>query len=283
MSVGEVPGANSRMRLDALLRGGQRATDIVDPHPVSPDGGFINGSQHRHRRARRRVTPECPHAEGLPSSAIHELRTPLTSIHGYAQILQRTTADNPRAANALAVILRESAHLTQMLAALSDVAELTGEAEDLGPTPSVNVDLRELADGAVAAVAAADTGPHPISVAGSGRLVCDPRRVRQALDSVLTNAVLYSPEGAHVAVTVDDGEHSIRIWVADRGIGIPHGEAERVYQAFERGSNARPFGVRGLGLGLYIARHALAAEGGTIRHEARPDGGTVFLIEIPRR
>ena len=283
MSVGEVPGANSRTRLDALLHAGRRTADIVDPHPVAPDGEFSNGSHYMHRQARGRVTPRRQRPEGLPSSAIHELRTPLTSIHGYAQILQRTMSENPRAANALAVILRESARLTQMLSALSDVAELTGDADDSGSTPAVGVDVRQLVDVAVEVVAETDSGRHPISVAGSGRTVCDARRLRQAIDSVLTNAVLYSPEGAQVAVTVDDSEGQVRIWVADRGIGIPHDDAERVYGAFERGSNARSFGVRGLGLGLFVARQALAVEGGTIRHEPRPDGGTVFLIEMPRR
>src|SRR6476661_2404367 len=48
---------------------------------------------------------------GLPASVIHELRTPLTSIHGYAQVLQRSLRDNARATNALGVVVRESTRL----------------------------------------------------------------------------------------------------------------------------------------------------------------------------
>ena len=73
----------------------------------------------------------------------------------------------------------------------------------------------------------------------------------------------------------------VEIVVADRGISVPPGDDERIYQAFERGANAREAGVRGLGLGLYLARGHLAHAGGTIKHESRDGGGTIFRITVP--
>jgi signal transduction histidine kinase len=226
---------------------------------------------------------------GLPSSAIHELRTPLTSIHGYAQVLQRGLTDNPRASNALGVIVRESGRLTQMLTELSDLAELSDLVELADPTDPATaprcgeVDLRELAEIVAESVAARDDGSHDVVVTGYARLVCDGHRLALALTHVMTNAALYSPAQTQISVNVDDGDDCVRVYVADEGIGIADADADRIYQPFERGANAREFGVRGLGLGLYIARQALARIcGGTISHVPQPSGGTVFVLELPR-
>ena len=77
-----------------------------------------------------------------------------------------------------------------------------------------------------------------------------------------------------------DGQ--VEIAVADRGISVDPYDAERIYEPFERGVNARRAGVRGLGLGLFLTRRALEHVGGTIRHTAREGGGTVFRITVPR-
>jgi len=230
----------------------------------------LNGS------ARLRL-PEraCP----LPSGAIHELRTPLTSIHGYAQILQRSLADNPKAANALSVIVRESGRLTQMLAELSDVVELETPASEPARAP---VDVREIVEASVAVVRRQRQADHQISVDGSGTVVGDARRLSQAIYHVLENAVCYSEPDCPVVVTIADAVDRVRISVADEGIGIAADDADRIYQPFVRGTNARQLGGRGLGLGLCIAQEALALEGGTVRHVGRPGGGTVFIVELPR-
>src|SRR3954469_8136861 len=93
----------------------------------------------------QRQHDETRHA-GLPSSVIHELRTPLTSIHGYAQVLQRSLRDNARATNALGVVVRESTRLSAMLASLSELAELQSGEEF---APSEDVDVYHLVDDAI--------------------------------------------------------------------------------------------------------------------------------------
>jgi len=237
-------------------------------------------------RRRRRPAQSSPHVvetnRVLPSSAIHELRTPLTSIHGYAQVLQRGLADNPRAANGLGVIVRESARLTQMLTELSDVADLAEPADGEAESQRCDVDVRELVEIVVESVASRDEAGHGVSIVGDARLVCDGRRLAQAVTHVVTNAVRYSPAQTRITARLEECEDVVRIYVADEGIGICDRDAERVYRPFERGENAREFGTRGLGLGLFIARMALGVDGGTLTHMARPSAGTVFVIELPR-
>lgn len=283
MSVSEMPGTIPPARLDVVLRARNSVREFADTDVLHSDDGRRDGPYRLHRRLGARRAQSGSRVEGLPSSAIHELRTPLTSIHGYAQILQRSMTDNPRASNALAVILRESSRLGQMLAELSDVADLTTDANGRISTTTGTADVHDLVDELVESIALHDKSSHPISIAGSAKIECDVHRVSLALCSVLSNAVLYSPDDTQVAVTIDESSDRVRIWIADRGIGVEDEDNTRIYEAFERGQNARKFGVRGLGLGLFIARRAIALEGGEISHEARPDGGTVFLVELPRR
>jgi signal transduction histidine kinase len=273
MSVGEPLSAMLRTRYDEAVQDAQSVVGSV----------HIDGERPLERKSRPVVSRKLERPAGLPSSAIHELRTPLTSIHGYAQVLQRGLSDNPRASNALSVIVRESGRLTQMLSELSDLAELV-EPSDGAVDPDVtDVDVREVVEIVAETVMARDAGHHEIVISGWAHLTCDGRRLALALTHILTNAVQYSPAQTQVSVDVDDGGDCLRVYVADEGIGINDADAERVYLPFERGVNARELGARGLGLGLYIARCSLASiGGGTLTHVPQPSGGTVFVLELPR-
>jgi signal transduction histidine kinase len=215
---------------------------------------------------------------GLPSSVIHELRTPLTSIHGYAQVLQRTLRDEPRAKNALAVVVRETTRLSAMLSELSELSEL--EAGDIIVTP-IELEVHQIVDGVVHEIIRRDAGDHPIAFTGTAIARCNPTIMSQVLLHVLTNAVRFSISGSPIEVAVASPGDTVEITVSDRGISVDPADAERIYQAYERGANARAAGVRGLGLGLFLSRRALARAGGTIDHWPRDGGGTVFRITIP--
>lgn len=215
---------------------------------------------------------------GLPSSVIHELRTPLTSIHGYAQVLQRTLRDEPRAASAVAVMTRESARLSDMLSQLSELAELEcGE----GFAPPIEVEVSQIVEGIVHEVTRRDAGAHPITVDGSAIALCNPTLLSQALLHVLTNAVRYSEQGQPIGVSIGRVDDCVEILVHDAGIGIDPEDAERVFLPFERGAKAREAGIRGLGLGLYLARQALAQTGGKIGFEPRATVGSTFAMQLP--
>jgi signal transduction histidine kinase len=216
---------------------------------------------------------------GLPSAVIHELRTPLTSIHGYAQVLQRSLRDNPRATNALGVVVRESTRLTAMLGELSEMAEL--ESGETFSAP-VEVEVEQVVADVVREIQRRDGGAHPITVTGHGLAHCNPTLLGQALLHVLANAAAFSPDQAPIGVTISPRRGSVEIQVSDEGHGIDEADADRIYEAFERGANARREAVRGLGLGLYLAREALARTHGLLDHHTRPDGGTVFRLLVPR-
>ena len=226
------------------------------------------------------VTTDSPSIarHGLPASVIHELRTPLTSIHGYAQVLQRTLKNEPRAANAVAVMTRESARLSDMLSLLSELADLESSEDAAAP---IDVEVSQIVEGIVHEVTRRDAGEHPIAVDGTAIARCNPTLLSQALLHVLTNAVRYSEQGQPIGVSIGQVDDRVEILVHDAGMGIDPPDAERVFMPFERGVNAREAGVRGLGLGLYLARQALAQTGGTISFEPRATAGTTFTIQLP--
>lgn len=242
--------------------------------------GVLNGDES-HRSTPDSGQPEphqCP-PHGLPSGVIHELRTPLTSIHGYAQVLQRTMKDEPRAANAIAVMTRESSRLAAMLSLLSELAEHES-GEPLGAP--IEVDLSQIVQGAVEEVQRRDGDAHPITLDGDATAQCHPPLLSQTLIHLLTNAVRYSEAGRAVSVTIEETPTEAEIVVADEGMGIDEADLERLFGPFTRGVKAKEFGVRGLGLGLYLARQAAEQMNGQLTAEARPTGGSLFRLRLPR-
>jgi len=269
MSGGEQSGVSSLTRTNSAV-------------PIGPSSDSGSPMNDAHDRADQQDTclhgsPSPPRA-GLPSSVIHELRTPLTSIHGYAQVLQRSTRDEPRSKKALGVILRETARLSAMLAELSELAEI--DADDIVVTP-IDVEVEQIVDGVVHEIGRRDAGGHSIVMEGSAVAHCNPTILSQVLFHVLTNAVRYSPPDSRIDVSVQKRGPHVEIVVADRGISVDPADTRRIYEPFERGANARQAGVRGLGLGLYLARRQLADAGGGIEHAAREGGGTIFRICLP--
>jgi two-component system sensor histidine kinase KdpD len=95
----------------------------------------------------------------------------------------------------------------------------------------------------------------------------------------LDNAIKYSPAGSIIEIKGYPADKAINIEIADRGIGIPSQDLDRVFDKFYRVH--RPDKVPGTGLGLAIAKGIIEAQGGRISAENRPDGGTIIRLSLP--
>ena len=82
----------------------------------------------------------------------------------------------------------------------------------------------------------------------------DEDKLRQVLLNLIDNAIKYSPDGGRVHVRVEQRDSGLRIAVSDEGLGIPHGEEQRIFGKFYRVDPQQTRGVGGTGLGLYICR-----------------------------
>jgi two-component system sensor histidine kinase KdpD len=103
--------------------------------------------------------------------------------------------------------------------------------------------------------------------------------MHQVLVNLLDNAVRYSPPASPIELRARADGSELQIEVADRGIGIPSTDLERVFDKFYRVQ--RPGSVSGSGLGLSICKGIVEAHGGRIWARNREGGGTVVALSLP--
>ena len=213
----------------------------------------------------------------------HELRTPMTAVLGAAKTLLRDDiALSPeRRHQLLEMIGAQGTRLAQiteevLLANRLDRGDLRIDSE--------RVDLSQLASDAVETMR--NDAPESISLSaapnGAAEAIGDRDRIEQVLVNLIDNAVKYSPDGGEVVVSTVPAAASVRVEVADQGIGIPPAEQEAVFEKFYRADSQHRMAPSGTGLGLYICRELVQRMGGTIGVRSRPGGGSTFWFQLPR-
>jgi signal transduction histidine kinase len=158
---------------------------------------------------------------------------------------------------------------------------------DSSSTPPARevVELAALADNVAEHLRVlAEERQQSLSVHSAARVeaVCDPDILRLGLMNLLHNAIKYTPSGGAIHVRAKataSGESSIE--VEDTGPGIPAAHRERIFERFYRADPGRPRESGGAGLGLAIARWAVASNGGRIELESEESKGSLFRIVLP--
>ena len=210
----------------------------------------------------------------------HELRTPMTAVLGAAKTLLRDDiALSPeRRHQLLEMIGAQGTRLTQiteevLLANRLDRGDLRIDSE--------RVDLSELVSHAVETMR--HDAPESISLSaanGAAEAIGDRDRIEQVLVNLIDNAVKYSPDGGEVVVSTVPAAASVRVEVADQGIGIAPAEQEAVFEKFYRGDPQHRAVPGGTGLGLYICRELVQRMGGTIGVRSRAGEGSTFWFDL---
>jgi signal transduction histidine kinase len=109
----------------------------------------------------------------------------------------------------------------------------------------------------------------------------DEEAIKQAMVNLLSNAEKYSDAVKEIEVSVSREGTRAMISVSDRGMGIPPGEAEKIFSEFYRVDDALTSRVKGTGLGLTIARRIARDHKGEIVYSSRDGGGSTFKIVLP--
>jgi signal transduction histidine kinase len=225
--------------------------------------------------------------------ASHELRTPVTLIGGFATLLL-ANSDNMTAQSVREMTdkIREGAGrleriikgMFQMLES-GEVAEqmhiemtrprdiLQASLEDAKPFIAkrrLNVQVR-----------ASDVPPVPV----------DPSKIKDVLDSVLLNAIKFTPDGGRIDVELREVETNgkVEISVRDHGVGIHSEDLQHIFEpmfstfdTLHHSSGVYEFQKRGIGLGLAISRKFVELHGGTIGIESQVGKGTTVRIGLPK-
>jgi len=111
--------------------------------------------------------------------------------------------------------------------------------------------------------------------------IADPLLLNEAFNNVLSNAIAYGPEGGEIAVVLGAKGANCLISVHNNGPIIPESARQKLFTKFYRGETERRLKPSGTGLGLFIAKAAVEANGGKIWYESRPGKGTTFTFATP--
>jgi signal transduction histidine kinase len=207
------------------------------------------------------------------ADASHQLRTPLTGLRLRLEALAERFRDERPVERELEAAMGEIDRLSLIVDELL-ILSRAGEHE----LPGERMDLRGAIERAAERwrAAAADRGIE-LELAGEQGAEgwCAAPDLERSLDSLVENALTYSPAGTTVKLEAAPG----RIAILDEGPGLAPGEEEAVFERFSRGSAGRR-GAKGTGLGLAIARELTRQWDGDVRLRNRDGGGLVATIEL---
>ncbi len=215
------------------------------------------------------------------ADASHELRTPLAVMRTEVEVAladPSASADDLRAA---ACVVRDA---TVRADRLVDSLLLLAQSERMtGPSVRERVELQDVAAQALAAVAGEvqERGLQVATSYGAGGALGDRGLLERLAGNLVENAVRHNVPGGWLRVDTGTVEGRARIEVSNSGAVIDPAEVAGLFEPFRRYGTART-ARRGAGLGLAIVRAVAELHGGSARASARPDGGLVVTVDLPR-
>ncbi len=208
--------------------------------------------------------------QSVGAKVAHELKNPLASIKGLCQLVSRTP-ESERTQERLNVVASE---ISRMETILREYLSFSRPLEDLKPQ---KLDVTELSRDVLDVLAGrADTSGVTLSLDGAGtKVVGDPRRLKEALINLVSNAIEATPNGGSVMLRVRNGGPDAVVEVEDTGRGISSEDLARLGTSF---FTTRP---NGTGLGVVLAQSVITQHGGTLTYKSTVGRGTIATIKLP--
>ncbi|MEM8921103.1 MAG: hybrid sensor histidine kinase/response regulator, partial [Pseudomonadota bacterium] len=210
-------------------------------------------------------------------SVSHEIRSPLNSIYGYAQLLEKGGVGTPE--NAGRVIRRSSEHLSNLVEGLMEMSQVEGGVlkleRDIVNFPDFLDQIADMlrpqtrAKGLNFVYDPAKNLPEYVRT--------DPKRLRQILINILSNAIKFTPRG-DIVFRISYRSEIAHFEISDTGVGISPDNINRIFEPFERVDQIGPSKAPGIGLGLSIARVLAHVMGAEITVESKVGAGTSFRV-----
>ncbi len=217
----------------------------------------------------------------------HDLRNPLAVILGRTEMLTEmvgTAALSPESINAQIGHIRSAANrVTEIVNSL--IRDAMADAHDITIRPET-IDMVALVKDIVeASQPLAGRKDQAIEVAAPQTLlcVCDPDRMREAIDNLLSNAIKYSPPGSRIEIGVADEGGGTVIRVSDQGPGLAPEDMARLFERFQRLSARPTAGEPSTGLGLSIVKRIVDLHNGVVSVQETGPTGSTFTIAIPAK
>ncbi|HEX8788598.1 MAG TPA: PAS domain-containing protein, partial [Telluria sp.] len=213
----------------------------------------------------------------------HELRNPLAPIRNAAELLARTAQVPPPVQRAMAIIDRQSRHLSRLVDDLLDVSRITqGKVTLRKKTVSL---VECLSDALQAVELALKAAGHEVTVHLSEDALyasVDATRIVQCFLNLLNNAIKFTPHGGRIGVDAQRTGMQARITFTDSGIGIPPDKLDDIFGLFAQVAPALERSQGGLGIGLSLVKGFVELHGGTVVAASEGVGhGSRFTVSLP--
>jgi signal transduction histidine kinase len=213
------------------------------------------------------------------SMASHQLRTPLTSVKGYMSMVLEGDAGrlNKQQSKLLNQAFVSAQRMVYLIADLLNVSRLKTGKFILDAVPT---NLAEVIEGEVSQLLETAKGKNLAITYDKPQkfleLMLDETKTRQVIMNFVDNAIYYTPSGGKINVELREDKNNVYFTVRDNGIGVPKSEKEHMFEKFYRASNARKARPDGTGLGIFMARKVVDAQGGTIIFDSVEGKGSTF-------
>ncbi len=213
------------------------------------------------------------------SMASHQLRTPLTSVKGYLSMVIEGDAGKITAGQRklLDQAFNSSQRMVYLIADLLNVSRLrTGKFV----IEAIPTNLADVVEGEVSQlVETAKARSLELKYKKPAKftsLLLDETKIRQVVMNFVDNAIYYTPAGGHIVVAVRETPEIVEFTVTDDGLGVPKHEQPHLFTKFYRAGNARSARPDGTGLGLFMAKKVVIAQGGSLIFKSAEGKGSTF-------
>jgi PAS domain S-box-containing protein len=217
----------------------------------------------------------------------HELRTPLNAILGLSEALLEQVSGSltTRQLKSVTTISTSGTHLLTLINDILDLSKIESGKLELNPD---TVNVKEFCESCLVFVRTQAMQKN-IGVAFEHdnrmeKFSADPKRLKQILVNLLTNAVKFTPEGGRIGLTVTapKGEEVMRFTVWDTGIGIAPENERKLFRAFTQIDSGLTRAQEGTGLGLALVAKLVELHGGSVAVESELGKGSRFIVTVPQ-
>ena len=248
---------------------------------------FVNMQLQHERESRDRMlqfAEKLKHEQEMRERFVyaltHDMRTPLTVARASAELLLRTgdkVENRSRLANKVIEFIDRANHLIQDL--LDASALRAGDALRL---EILECDLQQIIIELSETLAMTYGARFTVESSRPEIGYWDPRKLRQAIDNLVSNAAKYGWEDTPITIRVQAATHEVRLEVHNIGNPLSKGETEKIFDSFYRKESAFKSGKKGWGLGLAVVRGVTEAHGGRVEVRSNATDGTCFTLILPR-
>ena len=218
----------------------------------------------------------------------HDIRTPMNAIIGFSDLLEKHIDEREKVLDYTKKIKSSSSFLLSLINYVLEIARIeSGKAvlkEEVGDLQIITNTLSDVFETSVRQKNLTCTYHtdfvHPY-------VICDKTKVREILLNIISNAIKYTPEGGHIAVSISEtpceqaGTGCYTLRVQDDGIGMSEDYLPHIFEEFSREHTSTESKVVGTGLGLPIVKALVDRMHGTIDVQSKIGCGTTMTVTLP--